>query len=157
MRDNFINNSLISNNYSETIGFILEYEYSINSTVLKGNDAIIYHLIKSIGKYQITLIPVIIKIVGDESGNTKSWIYPLTPEHLQYLINPKNKQLPKFPKFNLKFKRIGGEGYQWSCRGESEAKYCGNSYEYGNYDAIYFHRALICTPKCSSPTTAVPF
>ncbi len=130
-----------------SIGLILSHDYSLNSPPGKGTDWLHIHVLDELGiKYSI--IPILetwhaeTNDEGDENFETmKSGIYPLTDEHLEYLIGQKAQEPIMFNK-SIDFYTLG-ERKIWSKNEQSYAEHVGNESQPGNVDSIYLSKAII--------------
>lgn len=131
---------------STPFGFLLGYNYSLETETLKGADLIIVEALKRMGK-KITIIPVINKFYlysyhqMDDTDECSSDVYPFTRDHIDFLLGKKDKQ-PKLPFKNVNFYSLKG-GYVWSHNSQDYAEYTGNEAQPEEENSIYLYRAVI--------------
>ncbi len=126
-------------------GWILKYEYSLETEELKGSDSLLASTISQMG-YKYKIIPIMrTEYIRDWHGDgvsVKSDIYPLTNDHVQFLLN----EIPEIPEWEygmIDFYDLGFEGKLWNESHESYCQYTGNESRPEEINSVYINRALI--------------
>jgi hypothetical protein len=136
---------LAKNSGKDAIGIILSHDYSISSNFLKGKDEIFKRLLGPFVK--IHLMPIQVVEDGhhdyDELGEYTSNVYPMSEEHLEFLMEKKTEEpiLP-FETSNIPFFELES-GSLWDSREQRACAHTGNESQPGSKNSIYINVALI--------------
>ncbi len=131
-----------------SFGILLSHDYSLNSDQMKGNDALWYKLLSQLNA-KIMIIPVMVKIDTcyyyeyESEASYKNQIYPLTPDHINYLMGQGDLPDELIDEEDVTFFAIGKEGYKWKYDYTSYCEHTGNECQPEEEDSIYLHRAMI--------------
>jgi len=133
---------------STPFGIILDHEYSLGGTTLKGRDNNIISALNNINK-KYEIIDIINKIYysfqptdgRDEDKEYYSHIYLLNDEIISYTLNLESKK-PEIKYNDIVFYKLS-DGFEWSKEEDQGALYTGNEARPGCIDSIYISRAII--------------
>ena len=142
--------------FSQPFGILLTHQYSIESTALQGQDAILAKALSQLPDVEILNVPVAVHGTGsyayEEPTTCSSAVYPMTPQHLKFLLDGTpiddefwrndDEQL-----INIPFYTISNGGFCWSQHSQDAIEYTGNEAQPGEQEMVYLYHALVVLRK----------
>ncbi len=132
----------------DRFGFVLNHDYEIEASALKGADELLYRALAAIG--EVTIMPAIVKTAfvrpdsecdpDEDDVEASIEVYPLTIEHFDFLRDER-EDAPKTPS-GIDFYSFL-DGTRWSYSHAESALYTGNESRPEEINSLYLHRAMI--------------